>query len=117
MTQATDSARELRALKVLGAACFGGGLLFTAVGILLIVLAALNGPWFLTLIGIGVLLTGLSTSFWGMVMLYRSLIRANPALAIRLDEPAPAGGSEPTGASDAAVNPAHEDVPESGGPR
>ncbi|MCS4276443.1 hypothetical protein M2390_001625 [Mycetocola sp. BIGb0189] len=87
MTQATDSARELRALKVLGAACFGGGLLFTAVGILLIVLGALNGPWYLTLIGAGVLLTGLSTSFWGMVMLYRSLIRANPALAINVNDP------------------------------
>lgn len=88
MNTTAESARDVRALTVLGAACFGGGLLVTAVGVLLLVLGILQGPWFLLPIGIGTVLAGLSASLWGMVLLYRSLIRSGtPPVVITDDAP------------------------------
>ncbi|UCR88009.1 hypothetical protein [Mycetocola spongiae] len=78
MSTEQSAARESRPLKFLGAACFGGGLLITAVGILLILLGILNGPWPLLLVGILAIIVGLGTALYGMILLYRGLTAAIP---------------------------------------
>lgn len=81
--------RGASAPKLLGAACFGGGLLGVAVGILLILFGAIQGPAGLIFAGaLGVIL-GVTVNMYGLILLYRALTTgpgALPPVEIRAEE-------------------------------